>query len=119
MVEDRHLRHMRNPDSAKTQTEAPSTLLMDFEAMFLRRACEELYGYDGDELAGAYAEYLDKHIVENGNRNVRVYAHTDEAVDTLQRAVTNTSLVYECMVEDLREKVRSMEAELRVSETYE
>lgn len=112
MVEDSQLRHMRQPDTSRERESSPSALLMDFEAMYLRRACDELYAYNGNELAGAYAEYLHDRIQEHGNAHCYVFAHTETAVETLRTAIEECSLTYECLEEGLDEKVRSMGRQL-------
>jgi len=116
MVQDKHLPHIREPSDPSERDMSPSTLLMDFEAMYLRRAVAELHGYDGDELAGAYADYIDEKVLDNRNRNIRVYAHTREATETLQEAIESTSIVNEGLRRSLQQKVHDLRAQRRVNE---
>lgn len=112
MVQDKHLQHMRQPDTPTARETAPSIHLDDFEALYLRRALLEHARYDRSELAEAYAQYLDTQIRDNKKEHCDVYAHTQEAVDTLLTALGRTSMGYSCVVDHLRLLVLEAETDL-------
>lgn len=112
MVQDKHLKHMRQPDTPTERETSPSMTVDDFEALFLRRALLEHARYDRSELAEAYAQYLDTQIRENKKEHCDVYAHTDEAIVTLLTALSRATLSQKQLVEHLRFKVKEMEQEM-------
>jgi len=109
MVTDKHLRHMREPDTPRERGGAPSMLLMDYQALYLRRALQEREAYDNDDLAGSYADFIGQKIIELGNQHMTVYAHTDVAENALRQAVEDVSLDNECLRREMIQKIHSME----------
>ena len=93
MVQDKYLKHMREPAKPSERGEASSFQVDDFEALYLRRALREYAHYDHERgsdragIASAYVEYIDEKVRDNGNNIVHVYAHTEEAYQTLVDAI--------------------------------
>lgn len=103
MTYNENLRHVAEPASPNERREAVSTSITDFEALWLAEALRDYahYGEHPQEshvgIAVAYAEYIDRQVRENGLRHISLYAHTDEAAETLMGALfhdgTHTDLV--------------------------
>lgn len=105
MVRDRHLQHMRQPDTPAERERSPSTHLDDFEALYLRRALLEYCRYGKDDLACSYAEYLQEQIRENKQEHCQLYAHTERAVMVLLDALGQTTIAPTEMEEQLKDKI--------------
>lgn len=85
-----NLRHLVRPDTPSERVQSPQIALTDWEALYARMALREwaTYGASGEEqdLALAYAEYIDYSVREEDNSLVELYAHTEAAQDVLRTA---------------------------------
>lgn len=93
MTYNENLRHVAEPAAPAERREAVSASVSDFEALWLAEALRD-YAHYGDHpaenhasIARAYAEYIDRQVRENERKHVTLYAHTDDAADTLMGAL--------------------------------
>jgi len=93
MTYDDNLRHVAEPAAPSGRDTAVSTTVPDYEALWLSEQLKE-YAHYGDhpneahqDIAIAYVEYIDRQVRQNERRHVSLYAHTDEAADTLMGAM--------------------------------
>ena len=93
MTYNENLRHVAEPAAPTERREAVSATVSDFEALWLAEALRD-YAHYGDHpaeshatIARAYAEYIDRQVRDNERKHVSLYAHTDEAADTLMGAI--------------------------------
>lgn len=113
MTYNENLRHVAEPAAPAERREAVSASMPDFEALWLAEALRD-YAHYGDhpssdhpDIANAYAEYIDRQVRENEHKHVALYAHTEEAADTLMGA-----LFHEGAEQDLVERVSPKLADL-------
>lgn len=93
MTYEDNLRHVAEPAAPSGRDKAVSASLPDYDALWLSEALRE-YAHYGDHpneshtaIAMSYVEFIDKKVREQERRHVTVYAHTDEAADTLMGAL--------------------------------
>ena len=87
MAYEDHLEHVAEPASPSGRREAISTTVPDYEALWLSVQLRE-YAHYGDHdthqnIAMAYAEYIDQKVRDEDCDYVTLYVHTCSAVDTL------------------------------------
>lgn len=78
------LRHVVRPEDPSDRDPSDSVMLEDYEALFLTNALTSYAAYEADtqleeDLCLAYAEYIDMVIRDEGENQVYLYAHTEEA----------------------------------------
>lgn len=110
-----NLRHLAEPAAPNERRMAVSTTMPDFEALWLSEALRE-YAHYGDhpdeshqDIAIAYVEYIERQVRENERKHVSLYAHTDEAADTLMGA-----MFHETTEDDLVSRISPKLADLYV-----
>lgn len=91
-----NLAHLVRPEAPKEREEADSIRLQDYEALYLHNGLVEYAAYgsedaEEEEIALAYAEYINMAVRDEEKRIVNLYAHTEEARTVLvegARAIT-------------------------------
>lgn len=107
MTYEDNLRHVAEPAAPSGRKKAVSATVPDYDALWLAEALRE-YAHYGDhpeanhrDIAVAYVEFIDKKVRDQERRHVTVYAHTDEAADTLMGALFHADESAESHVERL------------------
>lgn len=94
-----NLRHMAEPADPSDREEAVSTTVSDVEALYLANLLREWAGYHADDderpVALGYAQFIDRQVRQNGKRDVRLYAHTSKAAETLNACIEDYLHFYE------------------------
>jgi len=90
---ERNLRHVAEPAAPSEREKAISASIEDHEALWLSPILREHahYGdHDHDDESGiavAYASYIDQKVRGEGLSWVELYAHTEQAIETLVNAI--------------------------------
>lgn len=88
-----HLEHVVEPASPTERDDAVSATIEDYEALWLSDILREHAHYadhdyeDEGGIAVAYASYIDQKIRDEGESRVRLYAHTQAAIETLLNTI--------------------------------
>lgn len=113
---NQNLRHVAEPAAPTERRRAVSASVSDYEALWLAESLRDYAHYGDhpddshDDIAMAYVEYIDRQVRENEKTHVTLYAHTDEAADTLMGALFHSSTE-----QDLVERVSPKLAELYIA----
>jgi hypothetical protein len=87
------LRHVAEPAAPSERRKAVTATIEDYQALWLTDVLREYSYYgdhdydDEDDIATAYASYIDAKVRDEGRSYVDLYAHTDVAIETLLNAI--------------------------------
>jgi hypothetical protein len=81
------LQHIAEPASPSEREQTPSATLDDYVALWFTTPLREFAHYEADAphstIAVGLASYIDTKVRDEGTSNVAIYAHTDEAIETI------------------------------------
>lgn len=103
------MRHVVRPEHPSDRVGTPHIRLHDYEALYLYEALIEYAAYMSDtaekeEIALAYAEYINMCVRDEGKNMLSVYAHTEEAKEVLIRCTDAKETVEDNLHENLKLK---------------
>lgn len=85
-----NMRHVAEPAAPKARDDAQSATVEDYVALWFATQLREYAHYEAEgsysDIALGYAEYIEKKIYVEEAKNVSLYAHTKDAIETLESA---------------------------------
>lgn len=88
---ENNLEHVAEPATPSQREEADFINIRDYEALWFAEVLQEFayYGDSGEleEIAVAYTDFIEKKVRDEWRSHVSLYAHTDDAIDTLEFAL--------------------------------
>jgi hypothetical protein len=88
-----NLRHIAEPAAPSERDKATTVTLDDWVALWFAEVLREYAHYVADEphdgIAVGLASHIDKKVRDHGKSYVPIYAHTNEAVEAIERAAVD------------------------------